>query len=474
MFLDIDGFDRTHIAIHDDGGTVVTYGELCDFVQAVAECKLKRGIVFTLCENEAGALAGYAAFESCKLVPLLMSADIDKNLLDNLDKTYEPQYYWVKETEESRFKGEKIYSGLGYCLIRTGHDFYEINDKLSLLMMTSGSTGSPKLVRYKYGNLEKNALNVAKVFGWTSKENCIMDLPMQYTMGLNVINSHLCVGATVLLIKSNLMSAAFWDFIRENHGTNFTGVPYSYEIMLKLRFTRMKLPDLYTLAEGGGKLTDDVFKTLADYAVQNDKRFCATFGTTETSARMAFLDPAEAVNRTGSIGKAIPGGRLYLVDEEGAELKEEEARGELCYDGPNVTMGYGICKADLLKDDEWNGTYHTGDIAKRDKDGFYYIVGRKSRFLKLYGLRISLDQAERVIKSEYDCECACSGNDKEMYIYVTDGEIAKELPGFLSKKFNIIASTFRTRVVEQILKNSTGKIMYKKMDESWENDGQQA
>ena len=132
MFLNIDGFDRTHIAIHDDGGMVVTYGELCDFIQVVAKCNLKRGIVFTLCENEAGALAGYVAFESCRLVPLLMSANIDENLLDNLDKTYEPQYYWIKETECGALKGKKIYSCFGYCLIRTEYDFYEINDKIGL------------------------------------------------------------------------------------------------------------------------------------------------------------------------------------------------------------------------------------------------------------------------------------------------------------------------------------------------------
>lgn len=467
MFLDIECFEKEKAAIHDDDNTVITYGELCDFVEKMDAFRLERGIVFVLCENCAGALAGYIAFESLKIVPLLLSASIDGALLSDLERTYTPMYYWVPANSGREYPGREIFSGYGYRLLRTANEAYYIHEQLSLLMTTSGSTGSPKLVRYKYGNLEANARNVARVFGWTSEERCIADLPMQYTMGLNVINSHLFVGATILLAKSNLMSARFWDFIRENRGTNFTGVPYSYEIMMKLRFMRMNLPSLYTLAEGGGKLTDNMFLSLVDYAEKNNKRFCATFGTTETSARMAFLDPMYARKKIGSIGKAIPEGELFLLDEKYHEISELEACGELGYRGPNVTMGYGICREDLGKGDEWQGTYLTGDIARRDKEGFYYIVGRKNRFLKLYGLRVSLDQTERIIKGEYGCECACSGTDSAMYIYLTDREVADGIASFLSQKLNMLASTFEVRIVPEIKKNETGKPLYRMMDEEW-------
>lgn len=292
-------------------------------------------------------------------------------------------------------------------------------------------------------------------------ENCIMDLPVQYTMGLNVINSHLIVGATVLLIKNNLMSPEFWSFIKENHGTNFTGVPYSYEIMMKLKFTRMVLPDLRTLSEGGGKLTDDMFKALAEYAEKAGKRFCATFGTTETSARMAYLPPEMARLKTGSIGKAIPEGELFLLDVNGNEIEEPEAQGELGYRGPNVTMGYGICREDLLKGDEWDGEYHTGDIAKRDLEGYYFIIGRKKRFLKLFGLRISLDQSERIIKEKFNCECACTGDDDKMRIYIVDGALKDQIPGYLAEKLNLNASAFEVTVIAKLPKNESGKILYK-------------
>ncbi|MDO5424008.1 MAG: AMP-binding protein [Eubacteriales bacterium] len=463
MFLDIDKFSREQVAIIDESYQKVTYGELCDFTDEMKKLELERAIVFSLCENSAGALAGIIAFETLKVVPLLLSSHIEKELLSALESIYTPSYYWVPESFEDKPAGEVLFQKYGYWLIRTRNRGYKIHDKLSLLMTTSGSTGSPKLVRYKYGNLEANAKNVAKAFGWTNKERCIADLPLQYTMGLNVINSHLVVGATILLIKSNLMSMEFWDFIKKQRGTNFTGVPFSYEIMMKLRFTRMNLPDLYTLAEGGGKLTDELYVKLCAYAKEKGKRFCPTFGTTETSARMAFCPPDMAAEKIGSIGKAIPGGELFLLDDEGNEISDIVAQGELGYRGPNVTMGYGICREDLEKGDEWQGEYHTGDIARRDEDGFYYIVGRKKRFLKLFGLRVSLDQCERLLKTDFDGEFACVGTDKKMTIYTTNQEAASKTPKYLSEKLNMNILAFQARYIANIPKNDTGKTVYAKL-----------
>ena len=125
------------------------------------------------------------------------------------------------------------------------------------------------------------------------------------------------------------MNPKYWQFIKEQKGTNFTGVPFSYEILNRLRFFRMDLPYLTTMAEGGGKLSDTLFSAFANYAAEKGKRFFATFGTTETTARLAFLDPEKATQKCGSIGKAIPEGKLYLVDENGNEITKPDTEGEL-------------------------------------------------------------------------------------------------------------------------------------------------
>ena len=463
MFLNLEKHDQNKMAIKDDSGFELTYADVLKTIEEFESLTLPRCVVFCLCESCAGSLVGYLALENNGQVPLLISAKMDQGLRSNLDNAYTPSYYWMPETLLGEVEGEEIYRNYGYVLLKTSHEPYPINDKLSLLLTTSGSTGSPKLVRYKYGNLEANAENVAKAFEWTVDEVGICDLPMNYTMGLNVINSHLVVGASVLMVKANLMDKNFWAFIKDNAGTSFCGVPFSYEIMRRIGFDKMDLPALTTLAEGGGKMTDKMFSWVAQYASDSGKRFIATFGTSETSARMSLLDHRLALEKIGSIGKAIPNGELFLLDETESE---DGVTGELAYRGPNVTMGYAYCKEDLLNGDEFNGEYHTGDIAKRDKDGFYYIVGRKGRFLKLFGLRVSLDETERILKAEYPGdEFACAGDDKTMHIYITNGDILNEIVPFISGKTNLHNSAFRVHLLEEIPRNEFGKIRYSELGE---------
>lgn len=462
MIFDIDKKFASLMAAIDDAGGQLSYGDLVDLRGELSAVLPERELVFCLCENKVGALAGFLSLYDCKDVCLLLSAHIDKALLKVLDETYGPSYYWMPENmvEESGY--EKVYDYRGFVLCKTGKKAPAMHPELSMLMTTSGTTGSPKLVRHKYGNIESNAKNVAKVFGWTPEEKGIIDLPMQYTMGLNVINSHLYAGATVLLIEANLMSPKYWSFIKEQKGSNFTGVPFSYEILNRLRFWKMDLPHLTTMAEGGGKLSDKLFKTIADYAVEKDKRFFATFGTTETSARLAFLPPSVAATHIGSIGHAIPDGKLILVDENGNEINEADVEGELRYEGPNVTMGYGTCMEDLAKGDEFCGVYETGDLAKKDADGFFYIVGRKKRFLKLFGLRVSLDQSEKIISENFGgIECACIGDDNQMLIYITQEDLKEDVKKLISEKTGLMTKFFDVRVIESIPRFESGKINYK-------------
>ena len=419
-----------------------------------------RSISFVMCKNTVGAMIGYLGFVDQDVVPLLLSDRIDRDLLKALLSEYTPKYLWLPTDDKKDFDYPVVYEKFGYSLLKTKNEIYQINDLLQLLMTTSGTTGSPKLVRYKKGNLEANAKNVALAFGWTEKERAICDLGMQYTMGLNVINTHLYVGATVLLTTYNLMSHEFWDYIQKEQGTNFTGVPFSYDILFKLHFERMNLPCLKTLSQGGGKISDTRFVQLAEYAAKAGKRFIASFGTTETSARMTCLPPEYALVKTGSIGRAIPEGELFLINNEGKVLQEPITEGELCYRGPNVSMGYAEKREDLLKGDEFKGEYHTGDLARRDEDGFYYVTGRMSRFLKLLSYRVSLDQCERLIQDEFGIECACSGTDQRMEIFITDSDKKNRVLEYIIKKTGLFRNLFKVNVIEKIPRNDFGKIRY--------------
>ena len=206
-------------------------------------------------------------------------------------------------------------------------------------------------------------------------------------------------------------------------------------------------------------INDELVTFGQTYAKENGKRFCATFGTSETSARMAFLDPDRALEKIGSMGKAIPNGELFLIDEVANE--DGTVTGELGYRGPNVTMGYALCKEDLMKGDEFCGEYHTGDIAKRDAEGFYFIIGRKGRFLKLFGLRVSLDETERILKTQYpNVDFVCTGDDKRMNIFITDEHIKDDIIPFISGKTNLHKSAFRVIIIDEIPRNDYGKVKF--------------
>ena len=461
MIFNIEQKFPSLVAIIDDNTGQLTYGELADLICTIKRFLSERELIFCLCDNKVGSLAGLLSFYDNKDVCLLLNSRIDRGLLETLYTTYSPSYIWMPSEFVHEFGYEVIYSTLDFSLCKTGNIAPKMHPDLSMLMTTSGTTGSPKLVRHKYGNIESNAKNVATIFGWTTEDRGIIDLPMQYTMGFNVITSHLYAGATVMLVSANLMSPLYWNFIKEQRGTNFTGVPYSYEILSKLRFQRMDLPYLHTMAEGGGKLSDSQFESFAKYAVEKGKRFFATFGTTETSARLAYLPPKDAVSHIGSIGMAIPEGKLSLVDDNGNEINEVGVEGELRYEGPNVTMGYGTSVEDLLKGDEFCGTYFTGDIAKMDADGYFYIVGRKKRFLKLFGLRVSLDQSEKIIKEAFNVECACTGNDELMRIYITEESLKDDVKKLIAEKTGLVAKSFDVIVIQTIPRFESGKINYK-------------
>lgn len=464
MFLNLDKRSSDELIGVDSSDSILTAGALHEHRKTLEGVLSARSVVFILCNNTVGALAAYLNTVIMDAVPVMLSNKTDQQLLDNLFQVYRPAYVWLPDGLEPFFSdGTAVCHAMGYQLFRTSNSIYEIHPSLELLMTTSGSTGCPKLVRYKKGNLEANAKNVARGFGWTAKERPLCDLAMNYTMGLNVVNTHIYVGATVYLTNENIMSAPYWDYIKKYQLTNLTEVPFGYELMLKLRFTRMDLPYLTTLSQGGGKLTDKTFETLAAFAEKTGKRFIATFGTTETAARMTMLDPALASAKIGSIGKPIPEGELKLLDDNGNEITAADTEGELVYSGPNVTMGYAVCQADLMKGDEFCGTYCTGDMAVRDADGCYYIVGRKSRFLKMLGYRVSLDQTEHLIKSQFGIEVACTGSDDHMLIFLTDEAQKDPVLSFVSEKTGFYRTLFEVRVIPEIPKNDTGKIMYKNL-----------
>lgn len=457
MFLDLDKKDRNRVAVIDDSGRSITYGDICDFSEEFADYLPKRSLIFILAENKIGSLLGYTSALSNRIVPLIISAKTEEGLYANLRDMYKPEYMWVPVDKVAHFGYKPVFTAWDYVLVHTGFRTPRLYDDLSLLLPTSGSTGSPKLVRHSYRNIEANADNVRRLFKLTGDEKAMAILPMHYTMGLSVIASHLLAGATLLLSGRSLLDKEFWSMLKD--ATSFTGVPYSYEILSKMRFTRMDLPNLKVITQGGGKLTPEMWNMLAKYAREKGKQFIATYGQSECTARMAYLPSEWAEKKICSIGIAEPGGQLSIVDTDGNETFEGEATGEMVYRGENVTLGYATCLEDLMKGDENHGVMHTGDLARRDADGCYFIVGRLKRFLKIFGLRIGLDEVENLVRQEFKTDCYCKGNDEKLVVLVTDKSLVDTLPAFIEEKTHLFHQNIEVQLVDSILRNEAGKVI---------------
>lgn len=461
-----------NIAVIDEEGNKYSYALLnFESNNLVANIKSGRCLIFSLCLNEIGSLLGYVTFINNRIVPLLLDAHLDHGLLSKLIEKYKPDYLWLPSSMADKFEQfNKVYSAYNYTLLKTRYTKeYPIYDKLALLLTTSGSTGSPKLVRQSYTNIKSNTESIVEYLDLDETERPITTLPMSYTYGLSIINTYLYVGASIILTQKTLMQKEFWQQFKDYEATSFGGVPYIYEMLDKLRFFRMKLPSLQTMTQAGGKLSPELHKKFAEYARETDRKFVVMYGQTEATARMSYLPHEKSLEKFGSMGIAIPGGRFSLIDVDGKEITETNVTGELVYEGENVTLGYAECGADLVKGDERGGILATGDMAKRDNDGYYYIVGRKKRFLKIFGNRINLDEIELMINGNFnDTDCACAGMDDALYVFVTNDAIIKDVLKFIIQKTGLNHIAFKVKYIETIPKNESGKILYAALEKYYD------
>tara|TARA_S200000501_G_scaffold333082_1_gene336236 strand:- start:505 stop:1608 length:1104 start_codon:yes stop_codon:yes gene_type:complete len=347
-----------------------------------------------------------------------------------------------------------------YCFYSIGYvKDYSIYKDLSLLLPTSGTTGSPKCVRLSYSNIYSNTVAICSSLNISSSDKVITTLPMSYSYGLSIINTHLFSNSSLILTNLSFAQRAIWDKIKSLKVTTFGGVPYTYKLLKKLKFSRLNIDSLDYITQAGGKIDYDTLNYFTKVCKEKKIKFFVMYGQTEASPRMSFLPPKMIETKAGSIGTPIQGGKFSLLKDKNDE------EGELVYEGENVCMGYAFDKSDLKKKNENNGVLKTGDIAKVDKDGFYFITGRKKRILKLYGNRLNLDFVENEIQKQ-GLNCVCLGNDTELKIFTTNKNYVKDINNYLINKLNVSKYMFNLYLVKKIPRNSSGKIIYSQIEES--------
>lgn len=444
------------VSMIDESGEIITYRQLSELTDCFSAFLEPGLLVLCLCSNSIPSIGGYVAcIRNCTPVILV---DRKKNISEYL-ASYKPNLIWAPIDD---MYGQVIFSFGNYGLYKYSDQHIPIHEKLALLLTTSGSTGSPKLVRLTERNILSNASSIAEYLEIDANERAITSLPMYYSFGLSVINSHLLKGGTLLVTERSVVDLDFWNFFKSQGGTSFAGVPYTYELLRRFRFFKMKLDTLKTMIQAGGHLDSTIVQEYADFAKKEGKRFFVMYGQTEAAPRISYLPYKEAINKPSSIGIAIPGGILSLEDKNGDDIDAAEQEGELVYKGDNVCMGYATNWEDLRLGDENHGILHTGDLAKRDEAGYFYITGRLKRFVKIWGNRVSLDSLESMLKKE-TIDCACVGSDNEIIVYITKEGLGNEIVKMLSQKTGFNKSVFEIRVIPEIPKSSSGKTLYSQL-----------
>ena len=450
-------------AVESESGMKMTYAELEKVSSYVTTHMDVRKLTFCLCQNTIGSFVGYVGLMNANMPTVLLDGSKNIDIILSLIEYYKPQYLWMPSNRYSELHmGVAVAKYEDYTLIELGKQSYKIHPEVLLCLTTSGTTGSPKLVKLTERNLRSNAESIAEYLKITEKERAITSLPMYYSFGMSVINSHLIKGATLLLTDKAVIQREFLSFLKEGRATSIAGVPYTYEMLRRLRFLKMDLPDLRTMIQAGGKLNANIVKEYVEAAQTSGKEFIVMYGQTEAAPRMSYLPFDKAIEKYSSIGIAIPGGKLSVREINDQEITTPETDGELIYEGPNVCMGYAECIEDLAKGDENHGVLHTGDVARFDSDGYFYITGRMKRFVKVWGNRCNLDATEQLVKAVVT-NCACVGIDDRITIFVTQDGLEDKIKTYLVDKTGLNIRAFDVKVVDVIPTLPSGKLDYQTM-----------
>ena len=466
MFLiNDDHLDRTALVCND--GSIITYKQLKRLVNDFGAYLDERSLVFLLGSNNLSSLVCYLSSLDQEVVPLLLSESIKIEQLNNLIDIYSPKYIFQKKSRPSNDLNLLSSFGEYGLFIRDKSKNIKFHPSLALLLTTSGSTGSPKLVRLTKNNIISNAKSISKYLDINSDDRAITSLPYNYSYGLSVINTHLSSGGSIVLTNASMMERNFWSLVEKFSVTSFAGVPYNYEMILRLGVDKLDISSIRKMTQAGGRLDFNKIEKINNSLKSKNIKFYVMYGQTEATARMSYLPPKDIERKPDSIGMAIPYGKLWIVDSKGHIIEQIESVGELMYSGDNVSMGYARSIIDLQLGDKNAGILKTGDLARFDSEGYFFIEGSNNRFVKLFGNRISLDSLEKIVSNK-GFESVVTGDDKKIVINIINHPNLSQdsLRSEISEVIGINHVAIKINVISEFPRLDNGKIDYKFLNNS--------
>lgn len=382
----VDGL-RAHgaaVALHTPDGTL-TYAALAERVDALARRLAgQRRLVHVQARSTADSVVAVLGAQRAGHVVLLTAPGAAG---ERVRDAYDPDI---------------VLTAAGDVQIRRVSPAYDLHPDLALLMSTSGSTGSAKLVRLSADNLRANTAQITEALGVRPEDCAALTLPLSYCYGLSVLTTHLQAGAAVLLSELSVVDECFWAAAEAAGVTTLPGVPHTFELLERSGFAERDLPTLRYLTQAGGRMGPDRVRRFAELGQRRGWDLIVMYGQCEATARMTYLPADLAVSQPDTVGVPVAGGTVRIDD------------GEVVFSGPNVMLGYAWGPWDLALG-RVVGDLRTGDLGELTEDGLLRIVGRAARFVKVLGHRVDLDALEERLRAD-GAEVRVAGRDGRVVI----------------------------------------------------------
>jgi acyl-CoA synthetase (AMP-forming)/AMP-acid ligase II len=428
------------------------------------------GFVFP--SNDADSLTAYLAAMEAGHAIAALNPELDAVLRSDLIRRFQPDFIVApapKPDEEhwscGGLYGEPLPLGDGLLLWKsTDPHRYAVHPELTLLISTSGSTGSPKLVRLSSRNLRSNAEQINIALGNSELDTAMITTPIFNQYAQSVVHTNLLAGGSFALTRERLVSRSFWNTVRDAECNSIGGTPYFYQVLDRLDLDSLQAPRLKKFVQTGGRLPEELAGKFHAMLAKRGGTLHLMYGQGEATARISGLPPELLPELARSIGFPLSGGRLR-VERAGRPCKSME-EGELIYEGPNVMMGYATAPEDLGKGDLLSGTLATGDLGYQDDRGLFYITGRSARFAKVFGWRVSLDDVEEMLTSHGLAVAAATEGDRILIFHEgVSHESASSAFGHrvaeTAARLRLHPSGFEVHAVERIPRFPNGKTDYR-------------
>lgn len=420
-----------------------------------------KGLLMLNSDNDKISLVVYCACLEFK-IPIILVENLaniyDKN---NIIENYLP-YFIVTKAELSHKNYEKIHKVDNYFFYKYKKKEILCSNNISLLLSTSGTLGNKKFVILSKKNLLTNTEQIIDYLKITKKDVVITTLPFSYSYGISIINTHLYKRATIILNQSSVLEKNFYEKILNYKVTNFGGVPFTYSILNKINFFRKDLSSLKYVTQAGGKIKNNDFDKIYNLTKIKKIKFIIMYGQTEASPRISYVPYKSLPKKKDSIGIPIKNSNLEIISSKGTRINKPFIEGELQYKGSNIFLNYSEGYKDLIKKHYPKKKLFTGDIGYFDNDGYFYIVGRKKRIIKLFGQRINLDLLDTHLNKKF--KCYCMDYQDKLFIYTESKNSEMKIYDHLKKIISINKNFIQIKYVEVFDKNENGKVIMKNYD----------